>query len=178
MKSVPLRLNPSVRGELLVELFPSYVASGQRNLALTCRQRPTRNHTARLLCRPPLLPALPAKERPGWPRDGYRFLTWSNSRCRENLLALRRGNGCSSWSRGGGCAGCRSPDGCCCGRWRRDLCHLLLPLHDLLRRPFGVVDAARGRLFLLHHIRRACVKQLWICGRPCCGCHAARGRRR
>ena len=119
MKSVPLRLNPSVRGELLVELFPSYVASGQRNLALTCRQRPTRNHTARLLCRPPLLPALPAKERPGWPRDGYRFLTWSNSRCRENLLALRRGNGCSSWSRGGGCAGCRSPDGCCCGSWIR-----------------------------------------------------------
>ena len=56
MKSVPLRLNPSVRGELLVELFPSYVASGQRNLALTCRQRPTRNHTARLLCSASALP--------------------------------------------------------------------------------------------------------------------------
>ena len=35
MNSVHRRLNPSVRGELLVELFPSYVASGQRNLALT-----------------------------------------------------------------------------------------------------------------------------------------------
>ena len=53
MNSVPLRLNPSVRGELLVELFPSYVASGQRNLALTCRQRPTRNQN-RLRCLWPL----------------------------------------------------------------------------------------------------------------------------
>ena len=42
MNSVHRRLNPSVRGELLVEFFPSYVASGQRNLALTLLRALTR----------------------------------------------------------------------------------------------------------------------------------------
>ena len=97
MKSVPLRLNPSVRGELLVELFPSYVASGQRNLALTCRQRPTRNPgregtrrmaTGRLSV--PQVEQEPVQRQPAGPATRQRLLELEPRRRLRRLQEPRR----------------------------------------------------------------------------------------